>query len=179
VELAHVHAADRRRRAHDLAGPGGHLRRLHLPGGEAPSRLPDPRRARPRRRAAAGRRGRPHTMNARSREHFYDSIADRFEGLDHPADLTRRLHIVFDACLRDASLAARRPLEAGCGYGRFSRAASSRGAAVLSVDIGWRLVAAATARADSRGIVADACELPVRDASVDVVISSEMLEHTR
>ena len=35
------------------------------------------------------------------------------------------------------------------------------------------------ARAGSRGLVADACELPVRDESFDVVISSEMLEHTR
>ena len=118
-------------------------------------------------------------MSPGPREYFYDSIADRFEGLDHPADLTRRLSIVFDECLADTDLAGKRILDAGCGYGPFSRAASRRGAAVLSVDIGGRLVAAATARAGSHGLVADACELPVRDASVDVVISSEMLEHTR
>lgn len=34
------------------------------------------------------------------------------------------------------------------------------------------------ARAGSRGIVADVCHLALRDESFDVVISSEMLEHT-
>ena len=118
-------------------------------------------------------------MSGGSREYFYDSIADRFEGLDHPGDLKRRLSVVFDECLGDTDLAGKRTLDAGCGYGPFSCAASRRGAAVCSVDIGGRLVAVATARAGSRGLVADACELPVRDESFDVVISSEMLEHTR
>jgi len=117
-------------------------------------------------------------VTADSSEYFYDSIADRFEGLDHPADLKRRLSIVFDECLADTDLAGKRILDAGCGYGPFSTAASMRGAAVLSVDIGRRLVARAMARAGSRGLVADACELGVRDESFDVVISSEMLEHT-
>jgi len=117
-------------------------------------------------------------VTADSSEYFYDSIADRFEGLDHPADLKRRLSVVFDECLADTDLAGKRILDAGCGYGPFSSAASMRGAAVLSVDIGRRLVARAMARAGSRGLVADACELGVRDESFDVVISSEMLEHT-
>jgi 2-polyprenyl-6-hydroxyphenyl methylase/3-demethylubiquinone-9 3-methyltransferase len=117
--------------------------------------------------------------SARSREHFYDSIAERFEGLDHPADLRRRLRVVFDECLGPAGLHGKRTLDAGCGYGPFSAAAMVRGAAVLSVDIGPRLVARTMARAGSRGLVADACHLPVRGESFDVVISSEMLEHTR
>ena len=43
---------------------------------------------------------------------------------------------------------------------------------------GERLVARARARAGSRGVVADACNLALRDESFDVVIASEMLEHT-
>jgi SAM-dependent methyltransferase len=113
-----------------------------------------------------------------ARESFYESIADRFEGLAHPADVRRRLGVVFDECLRATALTARRTLDAGCGYGAFSAAAAARGAAVVSLDIGPRLVARAVARAGSRGVVGDACRLPIRDESFDIVISSEMVEHT-
>ena len=49
---------------------------------------------------------------------------------------------------------------------------------MISLDLGERLVARAIARAGSRGLVADVRQLAVRDQSFDVVISSEMLEHT-
>jgi 2-polyprenyl-3-methyl-5-hydroxy-6-metoxy-1,4-benzoquinol methylase len=117
-------------------------------------------------------------MTSGSRELFYERIADRFEGLDHPADVRRRLAVVFDECLAETALAGRWTLDAGCGYGLFSAAAEARGADVVSVDLGPRLVARAMARAGSRGLVADACQLGLREASFDLVISSEMLEHT-
>jgi 2-polyprenyl-3-methyl-5-hydroxy-6-metoxy-1,4-benzoquinol methylase len=109
---------------------------------------------------------------------FYETIAERFEGLDHPADLRRRLDLVFDEGLATTSLAGKRALDAGCGYGAFSEVAARRGAVVVSLDLGPRLVARAVARAGSRGLVADVCQLAARDGSFDVVISSEMLEHT-
>lgn len=114
----------------------------------------------------------------RSPEYFYEGIAERFEGLDHPADLRRRLTAVFDECLAQTPLSGVRTLDAGCGYGAFSAAAMLRGAAVVSVDIGQRLVALTMARARCRGLVTDACHLAVRDGSFELVISSEMLEHT-
>jgi 2-polyprenyl-3-methyl-5-hydroxy-6-metoxy-1,4-benzoquinol methylase len=113
-----------------------------------------------------------------SRRDFYESIAERFEGLDHPLDVRRRLSMVFDECLAHRRLAGARTLDAGCGYGVFSEAAVERGATVVSLDIGERLVARTIARAGSRGLVGDVCQLAVRDESFDVVISSEMLEHT-
>jgi 2-polyprenyl-3-methyl-5-hydroxy-6-metoxy-1,4-benzoquinol methylase len=110
---------------------------------------------------------------------FYDRIAERFEGLDHPDDVRRRVRVVFDECLAAVPLAGRRTLDAGCGYGLMSAVAAARGARVVSVDIGARLVARAVARAGGRGIVADAGALALRDGCVDVVIASEMLEHAR
>ena len=118
-------------------------------------------------------------MTRGSREYFYESIADRFESLDHPADVRRRLSVVFDECLEHTSLTGKRTLDAGCGYGPFSAAAMARGATVVSVDVGPGLVARTMARAGSRGLVADVCQLAVRDESFDAVISSEMLEHTK
>lgn len=117
-------------------------------------------------------------MTRESPQYFYESIAERFEGLDHPHDLRRRLSVVFDECLGQTRLAGQRMLDAGCGYGPFSEAAVRRGAVVVSLDIGERLVARTIARAGSRGLVADVCQLAVRDESFDVVVSSEMIEHT-
>ena len=111
-------------------------------------------------------------------ESFYDGIADRFEGLDHPADVRRRLEVVFERCLAGTTLAGTRTLDAGCGYGLFSAVAAGRGAIVVSLDVGERLVARARARAGSPGVVGDACRLPIRDGSFDLVIASELLEHT-
>ena len=113
-----------------------------------------------------------------AREYFYDRIADRFEYLDHPADVRRRLSVVFDDALAEARLAGARTLDAGCGYGLFSEAAVRRGASVLSVDIGQRLVARTMARAGSRGVVSDVCALALRNETFDIVIASEMVEHT-
>ncbi len=117
-------------------------------------------------------------MTADSPRDFYEGIADRFEGLAHPHDVDRRLRLVFEECLAHMPLAGVRMLDAGCGYGVFSRAAMERGADVISLDIGERLVARTIARAGSRGVVGDVCRLAVRDESFDVVISSEVLEHT-
>ena len=117
-------------------------------------------------------------MTQESPRYFYESIADRFEGLDHPHDVRRRLSVVFDECLGQTRLAGTRTLDAGCGYGAFSEAAARRGASVISVDLGKQLVVLAVARARSRGVVADVCHLALRDESFDVVISSEMIEHT-
>jgi len=108
---------------------------------------------------------------------FYDTIADTFEGLDHPYDIRRRLEIVFDELLEHAALHDRRVLDAGCGYGAFSRLARKRGAHVVSCDIAKNLVLRASTSAPSQGVVSDACALGLRDESFATIISSEMLEH--
>ncbi|HXJ85066.1 MAG TPA: methyltransferase domain-containing protein [Candidatus Methylomirabilis sp.] len=108
---------------------------------------------------------------------FYDTIADKFEGLDHPHDVRTRLEIVFDVLLDDSALHGRRVLDAGCGYGAFSRVAGNRGARVVSCDIAEKLVLRASTTTPSHGVVCDACALGFKDGSFATVISSEMVEH--
>jgi len=116
---------------------------------------------------------------ADSREVFYETIADRFETLDHPHDVARRLAIVFEELISPGELRGKLVLDAGCGYGAFSAAAVRAGARVVSVDIARRLVDVSMRKAGSLGVAADALVIPFRSGSFDVVISSEMIEHTK
>jgi 2-polyprenyl-3-methyl-5-hydroxy-6-metoxy-1,4-benzoquinol methylase len=109
---------------------------------------------------------------------FYDSVAEKFESLDSAFDVERRLAVVFDDLSQHVVWPARLVLDAGCGYGAFSVSAQRRGARVVSCDIGARLVSRTCKATGQLGVVADAIQLPFRDGVFDVVISSEMIEHT-
>jgi 2-polyprenyl-3-methyl-5-hydroxy-6-metoxy-1,4-benzoquinol methylase len=113
-----------------------------------------------------------------SQRFFYQTIADRFEGLDHRHDIRTRLEVVFEDLLGGVDLDGKVVLDAGCGYGAFSRWAATRGARVVSCDIADKLARRAAAEAGSRGVASDACELGFHDESFEIVISSEMIEHT-
>lgn len=112
------------------------------------------------------------------RQRFYDGIADEFDDLMNRYDLERRLEVVFDELLASIDLEGALVLDAGCGTGEFSTAALARGARVVSVDIGPRLLA----RTRNKGIeyvaAADVAALPFPSGTFDVVMSSECIEHT-
>ena len=93
-------------------------------------------------------------------------------------DLARRLDVVFDDLLGDVDLRGALVLDAGCGTGEFSTAALARGARVVSVDIGPRLLARTRAKGIELVAAADVARLPFADGTFDVVLSSECVEHT-
>ena len=109
---------------------------------------------------------------------FYDGIASEFDRLMNRYDLQRRLEVVFDELLAGVDLHDRRVLDAGCGTGFFSERARARGARVISLDIGPNLLKVTRARAGTSVVAADVTQLGLGDASFDVVISSECIEHT-
>ncbi len=111
-------------------------------------------------------------------ERFYDSIAGEFDALMNPYDLQRRLEVVFEDLLGGRTLTGLTVLDAGCGTGPFTLAARSRGARVTSVDIGIELLRRARDKGAERPVAGDAAALPFADASFDLVISSECIEHT-
>lgn len=112
------------------------------------------------------------------RAYFYDTIADSFDAIDNPYDTGRRLEIVFDELLNGVDLRGRTLLDVGCGFGAFSARAVARGARVTSLDIGLQLLGRTRQLCGSRAVNADACKIPFANASFDVVISSECIEHT-
>ena len=93
-------------------------------------------------------------------------------------DLQRRLEVVFDQLLKGISLNGRKLLDAGCGTGHFSKWALDRGAQVTSVDIGINLLKEARKKGVRHLVAGDVMKLGFGDATFDVVISSECIEHT-
>lgn len=114
----------------------------------------------------------------KSRERFYDTIANEFDNLMHPFDLTRRKEAIFGRLLRNIPLAGRRAVDIGCGTGGMSVQARAEGALVTGVDVGCRLLEITRTKGITSVVQADALRLPFADESFDVVISSECIEHT-
>ncbi len=108
---------------------------------------------------------------------FYEGIADDFDALMNPYDVQRRLDVVFDQLLTE-DIAGLRLLDVGCGTGRFSERARRRGARVVAMDLGPRLLEITLDKADIWPVVGDGLMLPFKDEGFDVVVSSEMIEHT-
>lgn len=109
---------------------------------------------------------------------FYDGIAEEFDELMNHYDLERRLEVMFDQLLGGADLSGALTLDAGCGTGEFSAAARARGATVVSVDIGPRLLQRTRSKGIEQVTAADVAALPFRTGTFDIVLSSECIEHT-
>jgi 2-polyprenyl-3-methyl-5-hydroxy-6-metoxy-1,4-benzoquinol methylase len=109
---------------------------------------------------------------------FYDGIATEFDRIMNSYDLQRRLEVVFDQLLAGQDLRGLRVLDAGCGTGPFAAMALARGAQVVATDIGVKLLAVARQKVGPRVVAGDVTRLCLADASFDVVVSSECIEHT-
>ena len=115
------------------------------------------------------------------RQTFYDRMAAARGDWDewtNTYETARRLDVIFGRLLADSDLSGRPLLDAGCGGGHFSAAARRRGARVTSLDVGVHLLAQVARRCESRGIVGSVLDLPFADGSFDVVLSTEVVEHT-
>ena len=109
---------------------------------------------------------------------FYSSVADKFDELMNPYDLCRRLQVVFDELFLLSEVAGKTLLDVGCGTGWFSQEALKRGARVVSLDISCHIILQARQRVSAKYTAASALCLPLSNGSFDLVVSSEVIEHT-
>lgn len=114
----------------------------------------------------------------KSKQYFYDSFAGEFDSKMNMYDTTKRVRIVFDELLADENLAGLKLLDAGCGTGWFSKRACERGADVTSLDIGENLLEQVAKKCNSTRVVGDICNLQFPADNFDIVISSDVIEHT-
>jgi ubiquinone/menaquinone biosynthesis C-methylase UbiE len=114
-----------------------------------------------------------------SKENFYDTIAEDFDSIMNMYDTNRRIEVIFQDFLGAEDLKGKTLLDAGCGTGLFTTKAVERGADVTSIDIAPKLVEITKRKNPSvTAIAASIMELPFENNSFDIVISSDVIEHT-
>ncbi len=119
-------------------------------------------------------------MSIIRKEIFYDRLAAEYgwDEIANPYETERRLNLIFDCLLASEDIKGRRFLDAGSGGGHFSAVAYKRGAEVWSLDIGSHLLRQVATRCGSHRIVGDVTELPFKNWIFDIVLSTEVIEHT-
>ncbi len=116
-------------------------------------------------------------LNDQQKVTFYDSIADDFDVVMNQYEVSKRLRIIFTELLND-DIKGKTLLDAGCGTGLFSHEAVKRGADVTSLDIGQHLLDQVSKKCQTKRVIGSVTELPFKDNSFDIVISTEVIEHT-
>lgn len=111
-------------------------------------------------------------------KYFFKSIADEFEQLDNQYDVTTRKNLVFNEFLSNMQLENMVILDAGCGYGAFSMELAKSTSRLVSSDLIYELTSKTVNKTKESGVVSDALSLPFFDNSFDLVVTSEMVEHT-
>jgi 2-polyprenyl-3-methyl-5-hydroxy-6-metoxy-1,4-benzoquinol methylase len=93
-------------------------------------------------------------------------------------EVAKRLRLVFDEAVGAVDLRGRTLLDAGCGTGLFSQMAAGRGAQVTSLDVGPELLVEVSKKCRSERVVGDLLALPFEEGRFDVVVCTEVIEHT-
>ncbi len=109
---------------------------------------------------------------------FYERFARQFDSRMNRYEVSKRLRLIFDDVLSGEDLGGQSLLDAGCGTGLFSAAAVARGAAVTSMDLGENLLAQVAKKCESQRVVGSVLDVPFPDSTFDVVLSTEVIEHS-
>ncbi|CAG1066626.1 demethylmenaquinone methyltransferase / 2-methoxy-6-polyprenyl-1,4-benzoquinol methylase [uncultured bacterium] len=109
---------------------------------------------------------------------FYDRFASEFDRKMNMYDTEKRVRVVFESLLGKGEIKGKKLLDAGCGTGWFSARAAELGAAVTSLDVGENLLKEVRKKCVSTRVVGDVTALEFGDGSFDVIVSSDVIEHT-
>jgi len=116
--------------------------------------------------------------NDQKKRTFFATIADQFDNLQNEFDLKVRKEIIFQKFLNKIELKNKRILEVGCGSGGFVEEILKLQSIYIGIDIAWQLIKIAGHKKGARLFPADVMDLPFPSQYFDLVISSEVVEHT-
>jgi len=111
---------------------------------------------------------------------FYENYLSKgtWDDFTNNYETSRRLDLIFNRLIKPSELLGKSLLDAGSGGGHFSEAASHLGARTFSLDVGPKLLEAVNQRCDSQKVSASILALPFKKAVFDIVLSTEVIEHT-
>ncbi|MBU1044136.1 MAG: class I SAM-dependent methyltransferase [Candidatus Omnitrophica bacterium] len=108
---------------------------------------------------------------------FYLEFAQEFDAKMNRYDLSTRLKLIFYEEL-SVELKDKLVLDAGSGTGWFSREAEKLGGRIISLDMGIELLKKVKQKCQSDAVAGDVLDLPFKKDIFDVLISTEVIEHT-
>ena len=114
------------------------------------------------------------------KEFFYENYSENaaWDDFANQYETSRRLNLIFNRLIKPSELKGKSLLDAGSGGGHFSEAASHLGARTFSLDIGLNLLKGVGQRCASKKISANILALPFKKTVFDIVLSTEVIEHT-
>ena len=115
-------------------------------------------------------------MQNRKNELYYEQLGDGFDRLMSSYDVWRRAVLIRQLLPKDA--ADRNTLEIGCGTGRISEMLVKWVSQLTVTDLSGNLARQTGERLGLKWYQENACQLSQPDATWDLVVSSECIEHT-
>lgn len=109
---------------------------------------------------------------------FYDGFASEFEAKMNKYEMLKRLNLIYNDLLKPSEVANKYLLDAGSGTGWFSQKAAELGASVVSLDVGENILAQVASKCETKRVVGSVLEIPFPDNTFDVVVCTEVIEHT-
>ena len=111
----------------------------------------------------------------RKSELYFEELGDRFDEFISDFDVRQRIRLI--ERLLPVSFHVNTLVEIGCGTGAISNHLKNKCLKLILTDLSHKLCRSTAIQLNGSGLCQDACRLGLKSNSVDMLISSEVIEH--